>query len=418
MTNARPIYLDNHATTRVDPQVVAAMLPYLADDSGNAGSRTHDYGRRAAEAVARAREAVADLLGAGPEDVTFTSGATESNNLAIKGICNADVAPGHVVTSQTEHHAVLDVCRELERRGWEVSYLPARADGRVSAGDVAAAVRANTRLVSIMWANNETGVINDIDGIGAVCRDRGIFFHTDGAQAVGRVPVDMQRSPFDLLSVSGHKIYGPKGVGALVTTRAARRALRPLQQGGGQERGMRPGTLPVHQLVGLGEAARLAAQDLDPSEVARVAGIRDRFLALLRAALPVEVNGSVEHRLPGNLNIWFKGCDTEALAMRCREVAFSTGSACTSESLESSYVITALTGDEQRAAESARFGFGRFTTDECAQRAAAAITRSVLELRALSPRARSERAAPNPSALCDDSIVREPKFWTTTDESR
>lgn len=418
MRTARPIYLDNHATTRVDPQVVEAMLPYLSDDYGNAGSRTHDYGRQAAEAVARAREAVASLVGAAPEDVIFTSGATESNNLAIKGLCHPDVPPGHVVTSQTEHHAVLDVCKALEWRGWEVSYLPAHGDGRVSAADVAAAVRSNTRLVTIMWANNETGVINDIDGIGAVCHDRGIFFHTDGAQAVGRVPVDMQRSPFDLLSLSGHKIYGPKGVGALVTTRATRRVLRPLQEGGGQERGLRPGTLPVHQLVGLGEAARLAAGDLDLVEVTRVAGLRDRFLGSLRVALSVEVNGSVEHRLPGNLNVWFEGCDTEALAMRCREVAFSTGSACTSASLEPSYVITALTGDEQRAAESARFGFGRFTTDAEAQRAAEAITRSVLELRALSPRARSERAAPNPSALRDDSIAREPKFWIANDEPR
>jgi cysteine desulfurase len=241
-----------------------------------------------------------------------------------------------------------------------------------------------------MWANNETGVINDIDAIGAVCRERGILFHSDGAQAVGRIPTNLQRSPIDLLSLSGHKIYGPKGVGALITTRAARRVLRPLQEGGGQERGLRPGTLPVHQLVGLGEAANLAARDLEPVEVARVAGLRDRFLTSLRAALAVEVNGSVEHRLPGNLNLWFKGCDTEALAIRCREVAFSTGSACTSASFTPSYVITALS-DEQRAAESARFAFGRFTTDDDAKHAAEAITRSVLELHALSPRGRDAK---------------------------
>ncbi len=405
MASARPIYLDNHATTRVDPRVVDAMLPYLREDYGNAGSRSHVYGKSAADAVSAAREAVAALVGAEPDDVIFTSGATESNNLAIKGICHADVPPAHVVTSCMEHHAVLDVCRDLESHGWSVTYLPARAGGRVSGEDVVSALQPDTRLVTIMWANNETGVINDVPGLAAICRERRIFFHSDGAQVLGRLPVDLSCTGVDLLSVSAHKVYGPKGVGALVLRRSARRALRPLLNGGGQERGLRPGTIPVHQVVGLGEAARLAARDLEENDAARIANLRDQFLAALRTAVPIEINGSMDHRLPGNLNLWFEGCDTEALMMRCREVAFSTGSACTSASLEPSYVISALTGNEQRAAESARFGFGRFTTEDEVVRAAEAVVHNVQELRSLSPRARSERASHSQSAPGCESVA-------------
>lgn len=383
MPSIKPIYLDNHATTRVDQQVVSAMLPYLYEEYGNASSQLHYYGRQAAKAIEIARENVASLVGSEPEDIIFTSGATESNNLAIKGICLARTAPEHLITSCTEHHAVLDVCKDLERAGWAVTYLPSTLDGRVTINHVLSAIRPNTRVVTIMWANNETGVLNDVCGIAEACRNRGIFFHTDCAQAVGRVPIDLSQTNIDLLSLSAHKVYGPKGIGALVISRSARRAIRPLLQGGGQEQGLRPGTVAVHQVVGFGEAARLATKDLKEGEMERIAGLRDRFLAMLRASVSVEVNGCMSERLPGNLNVWFHGCDSEALAMRCHEVAFSTGSACTTDSIQPSYVITALTGDEQRAAESARFGFGRFSSEEEVKNAAEALVSAVLELRSL-----------------------------------
>lgn len=391
MPTIKPIYLDNHATTRVDRQVVSAMLPYLYEEYGNASSQLHYYGRQAAKAIEIARENVARLVGSEPEDIIFTSGATESNNLAIKGICLAKPTPEHVVTSCTEHHAVLDVCKDLERTGWSVTYLPSTADGRVTIDNVLSAIRPNTRMVTIMWANNETGVLNDVCGIAEACRTRGIFFHTDCAQAVGRVTIDLSQTNIDLLSLSAHKIYGPKGIGALVVRRPARRAIRPLLQGGGQERGLRPGTVAVHQVVGLGEAARLASKDLNEGEMARIAGLRDRFLARLSDSISVEVNGCMTERLPGNLNVWFPGCDSEALAMRCQEVAFSTGSACTTDSMQPSYVITALTGDEQRAAESARFGFGRFSSDDDVKNAAEAVISAVLELRSLNTHTGSNR---------------------------
>lgn len=388
-----PIYLDNHATTRMAPSVVEAMMPYLGGSYGNPSSRTHEYGRRAAAAVAEAREMLASLVGAAADDVIFTSGATESNNLAIKGICHSDQPPGHIVTSCTEHHAVLDVCRSLEGRGWRISYLPARTDGRVTASDVAGALRSETRLVTIMWANNETGVINDVHRIAALCRGRGVLFHCDAAQAVGRVPVDVSRAGIDLLSVSAHKFYGPMGVGALVAARPARRAIRALHHGGAQEQGLRPGSIPVHQVVGLGEASRLATEDLRDEVPAKARALCDIFLSMVEAAIPVEINGSTTHRLPGSLNLWFRGCDTEALALRCQEVAFSTGSACTSSLMEPSYVILALTGDEKRAAESARFAFGRFTTEHDAKNAAEAIIRHVRELLAVSRRVPSEHGS-------------------------
>lgn len=381
---ASQIYLDNHATTRVDPQVLQAMLPYLTEEYGNAGSRTHDYGRRAAEAVAIAREAVAALVGASPPDVLFTSGATESNNLAIKGVCHPGQPPGHIVTSCTEHHAVLDVCEDLKQRGWAVTLLPSNPDGRVTVADVERAMRPETRLVTLMWANNEIGVINDIEGVAALCKTRGVLLHSDAAQAVGRLPIDVTALGVDLLSVSAHKMYGPKGVGALIATRRARKVMQPLQQGGGQERGLRPGTLPVHQVVGLGEATRLAARDVEDGRLVNVRWLRDTLLSRLRDGLDLEVNGSIEHRLPGNLNVWLKGVDTEALAMRCTEVAFSTGSACTSASVEPSYVITALTSDAERAAQSARFGLGRFTTEEEVRVAAVAVIRHARALLAMS----------------------------------
>lgn len=378
-----PIYLDNHATTPVDPAVREAMLPYLGRVFGNPGSRTHRYGQRAAEAVADARTQLAEALGAHPSDVIFTSGATESNNLALHGLCPPG-SSGHIITSELEHHAVLDVCAALERSvgaaTWEVSYLPASRDGRVTADDVAQALRPDTKLVSIMWANNETGVINDIEAIAQLCRREQRWFHCDASQAFGRVPIEFSKIGVDLLSVSAHKVYGPKGVGALVATRTARRALTPLHQGGGQERGLRSGTLPVHQLVGLGEAARLAQQALKAGEGARVSALRDRLLHVLEASLDLKLNGSWEHRLAGNLNLYLPGCDAEALAMRCTEVAFSTGSACTSDSLDPSYVILALTHDRLRAEQSIRLGLGRFTTEDEVDRAAAALVEHVQEL--------------------------------------
>jgi cysteine desulfurase len=391
----KPIYLDNHATTRVDQQVVSAMLPYLYEEYGNASSQLHYYGRQAAKAIDFARENVASLVGSEPEDIIFTSGATESDNLAIKGICLARPEPEHLITSCTEHHAVLDVCKDLERAGWSVTYLPSTSDGRLTVDNVLSAIRPNTRVITIMWANNETGVINDVCGIAEVCRNRGIFFHTDCAQAVGRIPIDLSQTNIDLLSLSAHKFYGPKGIGALVVRRSARRAIRPLLQGGGQERGIRPGTVAVHQVVGLGEAARLAAKDLKDGEMGRIAGLRDKFLAMLSSNVSLQVNGSMAERLPGNLNVWFHGCDSQALAMRCHQVAFSTGSACTTNSMQSSYVISALTGDEQRAAESARFGFGRFSSEEEIENAVEALANAVLELRSL---ALHNRSSPIPSA--------------------
>ena len=393
--SGKPIYLDNHSTTQVDQQVVSAMLPYLYEEYGNASSKLHYYGRQAAKAIDSARENVASLVGSEPEDIIFTSGATESNNLAIKGICLARPEPEHLITSCTEHHAVLDVCKDLERVGWSVTYLPSTSDGRLTVDNVLSAIRPNTRVITIMWANNETGVINDVCEIAEVCRNRGIFFHTDCAQAVGRIPIDLSQTNIDLLSLSAHKFYGPKGIGALVVRRSARRAIRPLLQGGGQERGIRPGTVAVHQVVGLGEAARLAAKDLKDGEMGRIAGLRDKFLAMLSSNVSLQVNGSMSERLPGNLNVWFHGCDSQALAMRCHQVAFSTGSACTTDSIEPSYVITALTGDEQRAAESARFGFGRFSSEEELENAVEALTSAVLELRSL---ALHTKSSPIPSA--------------------
>ena len=399
MPSIKPIYLDNHATTRVDQQVVSAMLPYLQEEYGNASSQLHYYGRQAAKAVEVARGYIADLIGSEPGDVIFTSGATESNNLAIKGVCMARPEPEHLITSCTEHHAVLDVCKDLERTGWSVTYLPSTPDGRVSLNHVLSAIRQNTRIVTIMWANNETGVLNDVGGISEACRSRGIFFHTDGAQVVGRIPINLSQTNIDLLSLSAHKVYGPKGIGALVVRGSARRAIHPILQGGGQERGLRPGTVAVHQVVGLGEAARLARNDLEKGEMERIRGLRDRFLAMLSASLSLEVNGCMSERLPGNLNVWFPGCDSEALAMRCQEVAFSTGSACTSASVQPSYVITALTGDEQRAAESARFGFGRFSSEVEVENAAEAIISAVLDLRSLTPHTDSNRISSKTSSF-------------------
>lgn len=381
-----PIYLDNHATTPVDPAVVSSMIPYLNEDFGNPGSRTHPFGRRAAQAVADARTKLATALGAHPSDVVFTSGATESNNLALHGLCPPGTR-GHIITSRIEHHAVLDVCEALERPvgggAWNVTYLRPAADGRVSVDVIAEAITPETKLVSIMWANNETGVINDVERIGQLCREKKIWFHCDAAQAVGRVPVDLSGVSIDLLSVSSHKFYGPKGVGALLATRAARRALTPLHQGGGQERGLRSGTLPVHQIVGLGEAARLAQEALAGGEADRLRGLRDQLLERLQTAVELKLNGSLEHRLPGSLNVYFPGCDAEALAMRCTDVAFSTGSACTSDALDPSYVILALTQDRSRAEQSIRLGLGRFNTETEVRHAAASIIESVQEITAL-----------------------------------
>lgn len=378
----RPIYLDNNATTRVDPQVLDAMIPFLTEEFGNAGSRSHEYGTIAAAAVQRARQQVAALVGVESLDVVFTSGATESNNLALFGICTGDA--GHVVTCATEHHAVLDPTGVLARRGWKVTRLTVGTDGRLSPDDVAAALQHDTRIVSLMWANNETGVIQDVPAIARICRERGILFHTDAVQAVGKIPLDLTTAGVDLLSVSAHKMYGPKGIGALVATRRARRQLLPLVHGGGQERGLRSGTLPVHQVVGFGAAAACAATAVAAGEPTRIRDLRDLlFERLAQLAGDVEINGRDAPRLPGTLNVWIRGCDTEGLLVRAKEVAFSTGSACTSDSMEPSHVLKAMFGDEQRARESARLSLGRFTTEEQVDLAAAALASHITAQRAL-----------------------------------
>jgi len=382
-----PIYLDNHATTPMDPRVLEAMLPYFTQVFGNAASRNHSFGWAAEEAVEKGREQVGKLVGASAKEIVFTSGATESNNLAIKGAARFYKEKGkHVVTSKIEHKATIDSCRALELEGYEVTYLEPGRDGIITAAQVEAALRKDTVLVTLMLANNEIGTLNPIAEIGKLTRARGILLHTDAVQAAGRVPVHVDALNVDLLSLSGHKIYGPKGVGALYVRRKPRVRLQPIIDGGGHERGLRSGTLNVPGIVGFGAACALAQRELDV-EAARVRGLRDRLLEKLQAALPqVHVNGSLEHRLPGNLNASFAYVEGESMLMALnKEVAVSSGSACTSASLEPSYVLRALGVGDDLAHSSIRFGIGRFNTEAEVRYVADHVVQAVTRLREMSP---------------------------------
>ena len=383
----KPMYMDNHATTPCDPRVVEAMLPYLTEHFGNASSRNHAYGWTAEEAVDYAREQVGKLLGAAPKEIIFTSGATESDNMALKGCMEFYAAKGnHLITSPIEHKAIVDTARWLERNGTDVTWLPVGEDGIVSAEDVRAAIRPDTVMVSLMHGNNEIGVLNPVTEIGKICKEHGVLFHTDAAQTVGRVPIDVNEMGIDMLSLSAHKMYGPKGIGALyVRRRSPRVRLAPLFHGGGHERGMRSGTLAVHQIVGLGKAAELCVEELE-SEYKMTVALRDRLLAKLEANVPeILVNGSMEHRLPGNLNVSFTFVEGESMLMALRDVAVSSGSACTSASLEPSYVLRAIGLDDENAHSSIRFGLGRFNTEAEVDQVAELVIQAVKKLRALSP---------------------------------
>jgi cysteine desulfurase len=384
-----PLYLDNHATTPCDPAVVDAMLPYLAGDRfGNAASRNHSFGWEAQEAVELAREQVAELIGASSKEIVWTSGATESNNLAIKGAAQFYADKGkHLITVATEHKAVLDSCHALERDGWEVTYLGVGTDGRIDLDELRAAIRKDTVLASVMFGNNETGVIQPIAEIGAICREAGVLFHCDAVQATGKVPLDVAALHVDLLSMSAHKMYGPKGMGALYIRRGRPRVrLTPIIDGGGHERGMRSGTLPVHQIVGMGKAAELARLDLSNGGIERVRALRDRLWAGLQENLDeLYLNGSWEHRLPNNLNVSFAYVEGEAMMMGIKDIACSSGSACTSASLEPSYVLRAMSVDVELAHSSIRFGVGRFNTEEEIDFAIGLVTEKVRWLREMSP---------------------------------
>ncbi len=384
---ALPIYMDHHATTPVDPRVVAAMLPFFAETFGNPSSRHHSFGWAARDAVAAARRQVADLIGADPREVCFTSGATESDNLAVRGVATAErERPVHVVTMTTEHHAVLDPCRRLEREGVEVTYVEPRPDGLCDVGGVESALRPETRLVSVMAANNEIGVLQPIAEIAGLTRPRGILLHTDAAQAVGKVPIDVDALGVDLLSLTAHKMCGPKGIGALyVRRRRPRPAIAPLLDGGGHERGLRPGTLNVPGIVGLGAAAALCRDEL-PAEARRVAALRDRLLGGLRARLDgVAVNGSLAARVPHNLNVSFDGIEGESLLVGLDDVAVSSGAACTSANPEPSYVLRAIGTPDRLARASLRFGLGRTTTEAEVDYVIDKVSSLVARLRDLSP---------------------------------
>lgn len=360
-----PVYLDYAATTPVDPQVAEQMMQCLTMDGNfaNPASRSHLYGWKAEEAVEGARAQLADLLNADPREIVWTSGATESTNLALKGLAAARKASGrHIVTSMVEHRSVLDTCASLEQQGFEVTYLKPSTDGLIMPEQVAEALRSDTILASFMHVNNEVGVINDIVAIGELCRSRGVALHVDAAQSAGKLPLDMAAMPVDLLSISAHKLYGPKGVGMLYVRRSPDIAIEAQMHGGGHERGLRSGTLPTHQLVGLGEAARLAQAGMD-EEQERIGALRDRFWQGVRGLSGVSVNGSMSQRVAGNLNLSFADVDGENLLIALRDLAVSTGSACTSVSIEPSYVLKAMGVSDALANSALRFSFGRFTTE-------------------------------------------------------
>jgi cysteine desulfurase len=382
-----PIYMDNHATTPMDPRVLEAMLPCFMEKFGNAASRNHPFGWVAEEAVEQAREQIAKLVGATTKEIIFTSGATESDNLAIKGVAEMYREKGnHIITAVTEHKAVLDTCKRLEKYGYRVTYLPVQKDGLVDLDDLKRAIDDKTILVTIMAANNEIGVLQPWAEIGKLCRERGVLFHTDATQAVGKVPVDVNKQNIDLMSISAHKMYGPKGVGALYVRRKNPRVqISAIIDGGGHERGMRSGTLNVPGIVGLGKACELAREEM-AQETVRLSGLRDRLKDRIMGRLDeVYINGSMEHRLPANLNISFAYVEGESLLMGINDVAVSSGSACTSATLEPSYVLKALGTGDDLAHSSIRFGIGRFNTEAEVDYVADRVCETVERLRELSP---------------------------------
>jgi len=380
-----PIYLDYSATTPVDPRVAEKMIPYLTEFFGNAASRSHAFGWKAEEGVEEARAHVAALINADPKEIVWTSGATEGNNLAIKGAAGFYKTKGkHIITQKTEHKAVLDTCRELERHGFEVTYLPVGTNGLVSIDEFKAAIRPDTILASIMMVNNEIGVIQPVWEIAEICRARGIIFHCDAVQGGGRVEIDVQKFKVDLLTITAHKMYGPKGIGALYVRRKPRVRLEAQIHGGGHERGFRSGTLATHQIVGFGEAARLAKLEMG-TENERIRVLRDRLLKGMQDMEEVYVNGDLERRIPHNLNVSFNFVEGESLIMAVKDLAVSSGSACTSASLEPSYVLRALGRSDELAHSSIRFTLGRFTTEEEVNYAVDLIKKKVAKLRELSP---------------------------------
>lgn len=386
MTVRTPIYLDYSATTPIDPRVAEKMIPYLTEHFGNPASRSHSFGWTAEKAVENAREEVAKLVNADPREIVWTSGATESNNLAIKGSANfySGAKGKHIVTVQTEHKAVIDTVRELERIGYEATYLTPEPSGLLDLEKFKAALRPDTVVVSVMLVNNEIGVIQDIVAIGNICREQGIIFHVDAAQATGKVHIDLEKLPVDLMSFSAHKTYGPKGIGALYVRRKPRVRIEAQMHGGGHERGMRSGTLATHQIVGMGEAFRLAREEMDTENV-RILQLRERLLKGLQEIDEVYVNGDLEHRVAHNLNISFNFVEGESLIMAVKDIAVSSGSACTSASLEPSYVLRALGRSDELAHSSIRFSIGRFTTEEDIDYTVELMKSKIGKLRELSP---------------------------------
>lgn len=380
-----PIYMDYSATTPIDPRVAEKMIPYLREQFGNPASRSHIYGWTAEKAVEEAREQVAALINADPREIIWTSGATESNNLAIKGAAHFYKSKGkHIITVKTEHKAVLDTVRELEREGFEATYLQPQDNGLITIQQLQEAIRPDTILVSVMLVNNEIGVVQPIDEIGELCRSKGIIFHSDAAQATGKLPIDLQKTKVDLMSFSAHKTYGPKGIGALFVRRKPRVRIEAQMHGGGHERGLRSGTLATHQIAGMGEAFRIAREEMD-TELARIRALRDRLAKGLTEIEEVYVNGDMEHRVPHNLNISFNYVEGESLIMAIKDIAVSSGSACTSASLEPSYVLRALGRSDELAHSSIRFTIGRFTTEEDIDFTIKLIKEKVAKLRELSP---------------------------------
>ena len=382
-----PIYMDNHATTPTDPRVFEAMRPYFTEMFGNAASRNHSFGWQAEEAVEKARKQIAELIGATAKEIVFTSGATESNNLAIKGVAEMYAEKGnHIITAATEHKAVLDTCKHLEKQGIRVTYLPVQQNGLVDLDMLREAITDKTILVTIMYANNEIGVIQPVAEIGKIAKERGVLFHTDGVQAVGKIPVNVLKDNIDIMSITAHKFYGPKGVGALYVRRKSPRVqLAAQMDGGGHERGMRSGTLNVPGIAGLGEAAAIALREM-PEESRRLAHLRDKLRSKLESELDeVYINGTMESRLPHNLNISFAYVEGESLLMGINDIAVSSGSACTSATLEPSYVLKALGAGDDLAHSSIRFGLGRFNTEEEVDYVAAKVIDVVKKLRELSP---------------------------------
>ena len=386
MTVHTPIYLDYSATTPVDPRVAAKMIPYITEHFGNPASRSHPFGWTAEQAVEEAREEVAKLVNADPREIVWTSGATESNNLAIKGAANfySPSKGKHIITVQTEHKAVLDAFRELERQGYSATYLEPEPNGLIDLEKFKAAIRPDTVLASVMLVNNEIGVIQDIEAIGNICRQNNVIFHVDAAQATGKVDIDLEKLPVDLMSFSAHKTYGPKGIGALYVRRKPRIRIEAQMHGGGHERGMRSGTLATHQIVGMGEAFRIARLEMK-EENERIRRLRDRLLKGLQEIDEVYVNGDLEHRVPHNLNISFNFVEGESLIMAVKDIAVSSGSACTSASLEPSYVLRALGRSDELAHSSIRFSIGRFTTEEDVDYTINLLKTKIGKLRELSP---------------------------------